>query len=235
MSRRARSTHSGGIGSLVATSCLGRRASGAHGQGRGIDRGGGLGDRHLHELARRHPRDAARHATAQAGQRDRQRPIARVRSRPAAASSSPAARAARAPADSRDAPRAPGGVPASSSLSSTQRCSGTNTSRSTQRPAAGAGETQHVPVVDDLDVGERHQQIADAGRIAGGAEERADDRPARVACCRWRTGIARSAASRRRCAFGHGTRRQRRRRDAPADRRPRRRSAPAAGYDASSH
>jgi hypothetical protein len=49
-----------------------------------------------------------------------------------------------------------------------------------QRAAAGAGQTEHMPVVDDLDFAERHQQVGDAGRIAVVAEKRADDGPARV-------------------------------------------------------
>ena len=50
----------------------------------------------------------------------------------------------------------------------------------TQRTTAGAGKPEYMPVVDDLDVGERHKEIADAGWITLPAEKGADDRPARV-------------------------------------------------------
>jgi hypothetical protein len=50
-----------------------------------------------------------------------------------------------------------------------------------QRLAAGAQEAEHLPIVDDLDLRERHQQISDRARVALLAEEGADDRPLRIA------------------------------------------------------
>src|SRR6184192_535218 len=44
-----------------------------------------------------------------------------------------------------------------------------------QRLAAGAGEAEHLPVVDDLDLAERRQQIGDGARVAGLAEKGAED------------------------------------------------------------
>jgi hypothetical protein len=46
--------------------------------------------------------------------------------------------------------------------------------------AAGAEQAQHLPVVDDLDLGERHQEIRDVPGIALLAEKGADDRPLRI-------------------------------------------------------
>src|SRR5208282_4424177 len=46
--------------------------------------------------------------------------------------------------------------------------------------AAGAAEAEHLPVVDDLDLGEPHQQVGDPPRVALLAEESADDRPLRI-------------------------------------------------------
>ena len=46
--------------------------------------------------------------------------------------------------------------------------------------AAGPGKPQGLPVVDDLDLGERRQRVGDCPRVAGLAEERAQDRPLRI-------------------------------------------------------
>src|SRR5215469_18387682 len=49
-----------------------------------------------------------------------------------------------------------------------------------ERLTAGASETEHLPVIDDLDIGERRQQIRNVSGITRLAEERTEDRPLRV-------------------------------------------------------
>ena len=66
-----------------------------------------------------------------------------------------------------------------------------------QRLAAGAEEAEHLPVVDDLDFGKRHQQIGDPSRIALRPKKGADDRPLRkVAAARKRVMPAEPPATR---------------------------------------
>src|SRR5256885_15391419 len=49
-----------------------------------------------------------------------------------------------------------------------------------ERLAAGAGEPQHLPIVEDLGLGKRHEQISDRARVADLAEKDAEDRPLRM-------------------------------------------------------
>ena len=58
----------------------------------------------------------------------------------------------------------------------TERCGNEHIVQN-QRLAAGAEEAEHLPVIDDLDLGERHKQVGDVSGIALLAEEGADDRP----------------------------------------------------------
>jgi hypothetical protein len=77
-----------------------------------------------------------------------------------------------------------------------------------ERLAAGAGEPQYPPVIDDFDLGERHQQIGNRARIPRLAEKDAKDRPLRIiAAARKRkmAGHAPAACYR----FRDGTRRKR--------------------------
>ena len=46
--------------------------------------------------------------------------------------------------------------------------------------AAGAEEAEHLPVVNDLHLGERHQEIGDVAGVALVFEEGPDDRPLRI-------------------------------------------------------
>ena len=49
-----------------------------------------------------------------------------------------------------------------------------------ERLAAGSGEPQHLPIVEDLGLGKRHEQISDRARVADLAEKDAEDRPLRM-------------------------------------------------------
>ena len=81
-----------------------------------------------------------------------------------------------------------------------------------QRLAAGAGEPQHLPVVENLSFGERHQQISDVPRVAQLAEKCAENAPLRIIAAAGERKLAReppAAVDRP----GGGARRQRRRGD----------------------
>jgi hypothetical protein len=78
-----------------------------------------------------------------------------------------------------------------------------------QRFAAGAREAEHLPVVDDLDVGERHEEVRDAAQVAHLAEEGAEDRPLRVVASAGK-GVVAGQAPAARNRPGGSPRRQRR-------------------------
>src|SRR5947209_20594960 len=46
-----------------------------------------------------------------------------------------------------------------------------------ERLAAGSGEPQHLPIVADLGLGRRHEQISDRARVADLGDKDAEDRP----------------------------------------------------------
>jgi hypothetical protein len=71
-------------------------------------------------------------------------------------------------------------VPAKRSLTITERCSGTNTSCRTNDLLPVPRRPSTLPVIDDLDLGERHQQIGDRARVTLFAEKGADNRPLRI-------------------------------------------------------
>lgn len=77
-----------------------------------------------------------------------------------------------------------------------------------ERTAAGAGQSQRVPIVDDLDIAERHEQVADTSGIARLAEECADYGPARV-CAAAGERILSAQSPAARAAFSGRARRQR--------------------------
>jgi hypothetical protein len=77
---------------------------------------------------------------------------------------------------------------------------------------AGAGEPQDLPIIDDLNLGERHQQVGDVPRIAELAEKGAEDRPLRIIAAA-RKGIAPGEAPSAGDGLGGGARRQRGRGD----------------------
>ena len=60
-----------------------------------------------------------------------------------------------------------------------------------QRLAAGAGEAQGLPVVDDLDLGERHQQIGMGARVAHLAQGTRRESPIAHSRSRSKTGSGR--------------------------------------------
>jgi len=79
-----------------------------------------------------------------------------------------------------------------------------------QRLAAGAEKAQRLPIIGDIDLGERHEQIRDVARIAPLSKEDAEDRPLRkIAAAGKRIFAAQPPTARH--ALGGGTRRQRRR------------------------
>ena len=81
-----------------------------------------------------------------------------------------------------------------------------------ERFRAAAEEAQHLPVIDDLDFGERHQQIGDRPRVAHLAQKGADDRPLRMVAAA-RKGVMPAEPPAAGDAPGGGARRQRGRGD----------------------
>jgi hypothetical protein len=77
--------------------------------------------------------------------------------------------------------------------------------------AAGTQEAEHLPVVNDLDLGERHQQIGDVRGIALLPEKASDNGPLRiVAGARERVMPAEPPSRRAPCSNSPGLRAQRR-------------------------
>jgi hypothetical protein len=147
---------------------------------RHIDRGGGLADRQLHHPGLRDSGHPARHPIGERGAGDvegaaaerdgdrrqrigNQEPARRAQHRIVGMHQRAGRRAGKEIADHHAA------------------MLGNKYVMQDQGFAAGAEEAEHLPVVSDLDLGERHQQISDRARVALLAEEGADDRPLRIA------------------------------------------------------